>query len=66
MDDGHGGDGIPHGTHPFVKLIFGLVGADDGPRRTVVDHFLIGFFWTRSGLEHSEKRGNEKPIQQKF
>jgi len=51
VDDGDGRDGIADGTHSFVELVFGLVGADDGPRSTVVDHLLVRLLGTRRCLE---------------
>lgn len=51
VDDGDGGDGTADGSHALVELVLGLVGADDGPGGSVVDHFLVGLLGARRRLE---------------
>lgn len=46
VDHRHRSDGRFDGTHALKEGVLGLVCADDGPRRTVVDHLFVGFFGT--------------------
>ena len=47
---GDGGDGLGHGAHALVEGVLGLVSADDGPGRSVVDHLFVGLFGTGRSL----------------
>ena len=51
IDDRHGRDRAPDGSHALVELVLDLVRADDGPVGAVVQHLLVGLLGAGSGLE---------------
>ena len=51
VDDGHRGDTGVSRTHRLKERVLRLICADDGPRRTVVDHVLVWFLRTRRRLQ---------------
>ena len=52
---GDGGDGLGHGAHALIEGVLGLVCADDGPGRPVVDHLFVGLFGTWRSLQTEVK-----------
>ena len=56
VDDWDGRDGRADRSHAFVKLVLGLVCADDGPCGTIVDHLLVGFFRARRCLKTNNNK----------
>ena len=50
VDDGYGRDGALHGPHALVERVLGFLGADDRPRRTVVDDLTVRFLRARRRL----------------
>ena len=56
VDDWDGRDGRADRSHAFVKLVLGLVCADDGPCGTIVDHLLVGFFRARRCLKTNKQQ----------
>ena len=50
VDEGHGRDRAPDGSHPLVERVLNLVRGDYRPVGAVVQHLLIRLLGTGSGL----------------
>ena len=72
LDHWNGGDGRPNGPHALVELVFDLVGANDGPIGTVVEHFFVRLLRTRGRLKsktsisRSAEKGSERATNGPF
>ena len=53
VDNRHWCHWIFNRAHALKEGVFGLVCTDDGPRRTVIDHLLVGLLRTWGGLQEN-------------